>query len=320
MEFRGSCTDLRRADFTEASLQGADFDHAKLQGSRFVRSMMQGTSLADANLTASHLSYARLEGAFLAGAKAVAVSFLETHAQGADFRKADLTASSLTMAQLQGGHFQGANFNNTTLFSVNLYRAFIDVAALKTAELSRVHTHDRFPNLRRRPGRTVLPPVATQGTPDSIDAAGFVQLSARALGGVTGNTRDLILARLQGLDPSTPPTDEQLVGEPPKNSGEDEVKQTRRAKSVKIAEIMCDAADAPFVARGLIFNGRIFNAEMGGGEVIAKLRDTRNCPGARSLNASDLREIRQIEARVNNMRRRQQQAKEPQDPSSDDKD
>ena len=37
------CTDLRGADFAEASLQGANFDHAKLQGSRFVKAMMQGS-------------------------------------------------------------------------------------------------------------------------------------------------------------------------------------------------------------------------------------------------------------------------------------
>jgi hypothetical protein len=78
-----------------------------------------------------------------------------------------------------------------------------------------------------------------------------------------------------------------------------------------LAELMCDPEQAPFVAQGLINNGRLSGAERDGGLLIAKLRDPRSCPGAVGLTEEDFRNIRRIESQVQRLRQRQQNPDAP---------
>jgi AcrR family transcriptional regulator len=258
--------------------------------------MLQGSSLVDANLTASTLSYARLEGASLSGAKAIGGSFLWAQAQGVDFTEADLSAASFLRTQLQGAILGSADISNVAFNQANLYRAFIDKDDLKKALVTRVRADNRFPKLA----------LAKEDAPEKLDQTGYDRLLARAPEGVTGETRDLIIKRLKSLDPSKPADEDQFVSDKGLSWDKEKNDAIRKARFAKLAETMCDGANAPFDARGFIYNGRVLAAEMEGGQLIAKLRDVAHCPGAQGLNESDFREIMRLEAEAREFRKRRE--------------
>ena len=83
--------DLRRANFSRASLGGANLAHANLSGANFERTSLGGTNLQGADFTDAYLG-----GAWLPGARL----------QGADLR----------FAILQGAKLRFARYDETTLW------------------------------------------------------------------------------------------------------------------------------------------------------------------------------------------------------------
>ncbi|QOZ23463.1 pentapeptide repeat-containing protein [Bradyrhizobium sp. CCBAU 51753] len=319
-------TDLRGADFSEAVLHGASFNHANLRGARFARAMMQGAIVDDADLTGAAFTYARLEGASLANANLTATSMFGAQMQGANLDGADLSFGSLLETQLQGATFRGATLANATFRTARLYRAFVNFDDHAGAILIGVNARPVYP-------KTLMPGSVERNNPDlpqTLDAAGFKTLVVRAQERIQSEEiRQVVVARLQVLDPARKADAKQLVSDQLINSDRAANETIRLARAEAINKLMCEADGAPYIARGFIYNGRILGiqdprqseADDPSLRAIATLRGDA-CPGAVGLVASDFRELTKIERQVLRQKRRDREdsaAAPDDDPDDGDK-
>jgi uncharacterized protein YjbI with pentapeptide repeats len=300
-----ACTKLQSADFTEASLQGAIFDHASLQGAVFVRAMLQGASLISTDLSGATLSSARLEGASLSQATLLGTSWLYTQAQGVNLREANLTAAAFLRTQLQGADMRGATLQYAVFNAANLYRASAELP-FEEVILVRVSLSPSFPRLRYRQRRIE---TSADAEPETLDDRGYRTLLDQAVEGVTDSTLILsIRERLYRLDPrrGVDEGDSVLAGSHPLNSDAQRNSELRIKRYQALDVAMCGEANAPFVARGLIYNGRVLGSTMEGGHLIERLRDQATCPGAQGLTPSDYQKLLSIEKQVESLKRQDQ--------------
>jgi len=134
-------SDLRKADFSGAQLQGARLS-GELQGASFLGAQLQGADLIGA-LQGASLTGAQLQGARLSG-ELQGASFLGAQLQGADLIGA-LQGASLTGAQLQGarlsGELQGASLIRAQLQGADLSGAQLQGADLSEAQLQGASLH-----------------------------------------------------------------------------------------------------------------------------------------------------------------------------------
>jgi hypothetical protein len=133
-------------------------------------------------------------------------------------------------------------------------------------------------------------------SPDTLDGTGYDELVRRALEGIEHEqTRALIAKRLKVLDPAMNAGDaRQLVSEHSITSKKETNARVAAQRVKELQQAMCEADDAPFVARGFIYNGRIVGA---GDRTMALVETLRSatCRGAIGLDASDLAELQRIE-------------------------
>ena len=295
-------TNLRGADFSQALMHGAQLNHAKLRGARFVSAMMQGASADKADLTGATFTYARMEGASLVNATLLAASFVATQMQGTDLSEANLSDALLLDAQLQGAKLKGAKLNRAVLRDAGLYRAFVDLDKHQQAIFKGVHARSTFPRsfLLGQRGRERLL------LPEMLDSTGFQILQTRALQGILSDeVRQVVVARLQPLDPSKPPEEGQLVLDRLINSDRDAYQMKFKEWANAIIGLICVPDGAPYIARAFIYNGRIAAlqtrdldmSEDAALRAIATLRDV-SCQGALGLDIKDVRELAKIERQV----------------------
>ena len=311
----GSCddehgTDLRGADFSEALLHGAFFNHANMRGARFARAMMQGVVADDADLTGATFTYARMEGATFVNATLLGASLFAVQMQGADLGGADLSSATIGDAQLQGANLEGAQLDNAMLTGTNLFRAVIDVDDLEdTAIFLRVHGTPTYPR--------ISPPSGPKGrdTPSArtmLDDADYNALVARALERVQNeDVKQALAVRLQPLDPARNTEGGQFPAERRVNSDANNIAKIRAQRVEAIGKLICEPDGAPYIARGLIYSGRIIGLEdksKGFADdpalrIIAMLRGS-GCPGAVGLELSDFRELTRVEHWIVNKKKR----------------
>jgi uncharacterized protein YjbI with pentapeptide repeats len=315
-------TDLRGADFSEALLHSTSFSHAKLRGARFARAMMQGVVLDDADLTGAAFTYARLEGASLANAKLTSASLFSAQMQGANLDGADLSLASFLLTQLQGANLKNATFENAILRNARLYRAFINLDNLKGAMVFATTARPVYPRL-------LVPGSAERSNaalPDKLDAAGFKTLLTRAQERIqSDDIRQVVVSRLQVLDPAKKAEEGQLVSDQPINSDKAANEAVRTARVEAITKLMCEADGAPHIARGFIYNGRIIGmsdqrlseADDPALHAIATLRG-KECAGAVGLDGSDFRELVKLERQVQRMKNRNKGENGDDDDDTDD--
>ncbi|HEY2210165.1 MAG TPA: pentapeptide repeat-containing protein [Bradyrhizobium sp.] len=315
-------TDLRGADFSEALLHGTSFNHAKMRGARFARAMMQGVVLDDVDLTGASFTYARLEGASLVNAKLISASLFAAQMQGANLDGADLSLTSVLQTEMQGANLQSATFTHATFNHARLYRTFVNLDDLNAAIVIASHARPTYPRLLA-PGSADRDNSAV--LPDTLDAAGFKALLARAQERIQNDDiRQAVVARLQVLDPAKKAQDGQLVSDHPIKSDEEANEGARAARAEAISKLMCEADGAPYVARAFIYNGRIIGissqnfslAEDPGLRAIATLRG-KECAGSVGLDGSDFRELARLEKLIERMKNRNKH--ESDDDDDDDK-
>lgn len=312
-------TNLHGADFSQALLHGAQLNHAKLRGARFARALMQGVSADDADMTGATFTYARMEGASLVSATLSAASLLFAQMQGADLSEADLSNATLSEAQLQGANLKKATLTHAILRGTGLYRAFIDL---------KEHNDTIFIGARARPTypRAFLPGRRDRDLlvlPEMLDSVGFKTLQDRALAGILGDeVRQVVLTRLQPLDPSKAAQQGQLVSDTLINSDKAAHQASRTEWENATIDLICEPEGAPHIARGFIYNGRILGlqtrdasaSEDAALRAIATLRGS-SCAGALGLEVNDFRELAKIERQVLNMKGK---AKSEEDDTKDD--
>lgn len=265
---------------------------------------MQGVSADDADMTGATFTYARMEGASLVGATLSAASLLFAQMQGVDLSGADLSNATLSETQLQGANLKEVTLTHAVLRGTGLYRAFIDPNKHKDTIFLFARARPTYPRPflpgRRDHERLVLP--------EMLDSVGFKTLQDRALEEIQGEeVRKVVMTRLQPLDPSKEAQHGQLVSEAPINSDKASYEASRTEWENAMIELICEPEGAPHIARGFIYNGRIFGLQAPGSaanedpalRAIATLREG-SCAGARGLEVSDFRELTKVEHQILN--------------------
>lgn len=135
-------TDLRCADFRQATLTNAKFIHCTLDGADFGGATLKGADFSFAHLAGASLQQARLSGALfdhadlseadLRSARGVGTSFRDARLAGATLRgaalhlgffsDADLEGAQLADARLEGSDFRGARLDGADLRFAVLHR------------------------------------------------------------------------------------------------------------------------------------------------------------------------------------------------------
>lgn len=136
---------LRKVDFTGATLGGAFLNRARLQGAlldganlqdaRFHFAALQGASITGAELQRAHFGDAQLQGADLTGAALQFAQFKNADLTGANLVKANLQDVSFELAHLQAVAFDYADLSRASLRFANLQGASLTSANLQRANL-----------------------------------------------------------------------------------------------------------------------------------------------------------------------------------------
>jgi hypothetical protein len=114
---------LRRADFTGATLDGANFYDADLREAEFVLAQLQGARFFNAQLRGASFARAQLQGAFFDHAQLQGAAFDLAQLQGAAFDSAQLQGALLVEAHLEGAELDGAQLQGATLDGARLQEA-----------------------------------------------------------------------------------------------------------------------------------------------------------------------------------------------------
>jgi uncharacterized protein YjbI with pentapeptide repeats len=269
--------DLRKADFTGAILNAARVQGAKLQGARLVSTRLQGAELQMAELQGAALFMARLEGAKLMGAKL----------QGADLRSVRLQGANLMWAELQGVELQSAELQGANIEQAQLQGALLSEAQLQGASLNKGFLW----LVRGTPkiGLTDLGNFDMDTAPWKDADSTFDQWQNTVLKWLTADEKDLFLKQFKPEWKSEEliPADfwKDALSTPPQG-------EQRKAKLAEfLANLACYSGSSPYVARGLLRNGRM---EATGTQIVTvaeKLRkgksDETACPGVKGFTDQD---------------------------------
>jgi uncharacterized protein YjbI with pentapeptide repeats len=304
--------DLRQADFAGAHLDGADFVQADLRGASFHAATLRGAAFgngaldgadfsdailtgADLNAALQGLNFARadlrgtlfgfavpthLEGAILVGARLDGAVFEAVFLQGADLRCASLVG--VTVASMAGygtsGGLDGANLDGAHLQGAALQGVSLAGASLRQAQLWR-----------------------TTGVPrlDATDATGIDRTTRPLLDEAT-------LRRVSVNHPFQAEQQERLTilatAEAPADATPASIwpaeRPARAALAHALANLICatppDDAEPPkppFVARGLIANGRLAATGPEIGHIATRMKAGQktpsDCPGVAGFTDSD---------------------------------
>jgi len=287
-----SLAQLQDAFFSRTRLQGAQFSLAKLQGAWLVGAQLQGANLGLAQLQGASLRAVQMQGAWLARAQLQGAWLEAAQLQGASLEEVQLQGASLDEAQLQGAELRGAQLQGASLARARLQGASLDRTQLQGAsianaavwrargtpalDLSDLHGID----LRTKPWEQsdAMPstfPIWRDGILKTIPSGGH---------------RDDARERLSPLDPDPEkePKDsnaefwERASSAPP---------QSKERTVAILTDLACSSKGAPYVARGLLRNGRI---EATGSEIAAfaaQLRsgksDPATCLGVKDFTDED---------------------------------
>ena len=294
------CTWLQGATFDLAELQGASFIQARLQGASFSLALLQGANLHSAELQGASLGFARLQGAslvqaqlqgaWLVGAQLQGASLDHAELQGADLEKAQLQGASLQEAQLQGASLQKAQLQGALLVGAQLQGASLDGTQLQGASIANAGVW------RARGG-----PEIDLTDLDGVDRETKPWEQRHVPPSTFSVWRDSVLKavrypdrtreRLSALDPA--PENE------PKNSINAEfwkkassaTPQSKDRTVALLTDLACSRDGAPYVARGLLRNGRMKATGSQIAEVVARLRkgksDQAACLGVKDFTDWD---------------------------------
>ena len=294
------CTWLQGATLDRANLQGASFTGAQLQRASLTKAQLQGALLPGAQLQGSSLPFARLQGAWLVGAQLQGALLHGAELQGATLDRAELQGADLQKAQLQGASLEEAQLQGASLEEAQLQVASLVGAQLQGASLDGTQLQGAS--------------IASAGV---WRARGGPEIDLTDLDGVDPETkpweqhhmkpstfsvwRDSILKairypddtteRLSALDPA--PENE------PKNSINPEFwkkassapPQSKERTVALLTNLACSSNGAPYVARGLLRNGRMEATGSQIAAVAARLRrgksDQAACFGVKDLTDED---------------------------------
>jgi len=124
-------TDMRGAKLLGTDLSGADLRGAKLDGAD-----MSGAVLNGADMTQLDLTQTRLRGVSLVGTKLVQADLSHVHLAGTDISSADLNGANMTGANLAGSTMSRADLSGAILVDADLAGSWLNLANLTGANLT----------------------------------------------------------------------------------------------------------------------------------------------------------------------------------------
>jgi Pentapeptide repeats (8 copies) len=258
-----------------AELQGASLDEAQLQGASLLGAHLQGASLDRAEL------------------------------QGASLDGAELQGASLDVAQLQGASLDEAQLQGATLIEARVWRAR-GRFKVNLADVSKIDPHtmpwetdstfavwrdavlETIPEILRDVFRNIILETKPEILrPDLRDA--FKNSS--------DTLRDNARERLSALDPAAEEPENVITAQfwTDALSGTAHGEEREKQLAAFLADLACLRDAAPYVARGLIENGRLRSTGSQVAAVADRLRkgksDLSACPGVRGFTDDDWAEL-----------------------------
>ena len=304
--------DLRKADFTGAMLNGASFQFAKLQNARFSCesrgtdekglekarwpddgcTWLQGASFFGAQMQGAMLPSARLQGANLAVAKLQGANLNGAQMQGADLSVARLHGADLGELELQGASLYAAKSQGANLGKARLQGATLSKAEMEGTNLTEIYVW----RARGSPKLDLteldeFDPDTKPWEENSATGSNFTIWLDDVLKGIP--TSNEAILRLSGLNPLTrlPDILDKNFWESARSRQQPQGAQREKTLAVFLAGLACSSEAVPYVAQGLIRNGRIEATGMQVRTVADTLRKGRSdpaaCPGVRGLTDED---------------------------------
>jgi hypothetical protein len=284
-------TDMRKADFTGAILDGADLSSGRFDEARFycaTRDSPKCTSLVNATLDNASLKGAKLhdahlEGASLRGAKLHLADLTDAHLQAANLDEAQLHLARLNRSDLRGASLKRSHLHGADLSEAQLEGASLDLAIIWRAKHD--HSGPRFCDLR-----SLIRSASTlneYSQPQRLEVAKVIDAAVRdsSTSLTTKLRKDLEELLKEMSEESGEPDAWQLMGL--EQTVSDDV--FRKDLAAFIGLLGCDPRGAPYIVRGLITNKRLQDLGSYAQDVAAQFRNRKICPGAAGLSDADKR-------------------------------
>ena len=282
------CTSLLNANLAAAQLQNANLSGARMRGANLYQSHLHGANLQDADLKGVALSHAVLAGAYLEEA-----DLRCAHLDNAELQGADLHEAKLEAAWLDNSNFQGANLEEVDLQGANLAAVDFRGASLEGAKVWRVRGWAVVE------GGTNVPKLEfTRLAEVDFDEAPWRSRSTFA------EWHQQILTQLPSenrcydtsfttLDPAAAGANEIIenVFRDAIHTSQTHADEVEQQYADFIGDLACSPALQPYVARGLIANGRFEATGNHIQSIVKKMRKAmtapQECPGVRGFTDED---------------------------------
>jgi uncharacterized protein YjbI with pentapeptide repeats len=273
---------LQGADLTKAQLQDAYLSGAQLQGAKLGLGTLQGAWLAGAKLQGAWLASAQLQGASLENAHLQGAWLSEARLQGASLSKAQMQGASLEEAHLEGALLSGAQLQGSSLDRTHLQGASIANAGVWRArgspEIDFTDLHGIDPETKPWERRDVTAPSTF-----SVWRDGILK--------VIHTHRDEVRERLSALDPAPENEPKNSISAEFWKSASSAPPQSKERTVAFLTDLACSSNGAPYVARGLLRNGRMEAAGSEIAAVAARLRNGKSdeaaCSGVKDFTDED---------------------------------
>ena len=321
---------LRKANFTSASLRGARLIEVQMQGANLTTAdlagaalfqvmlqeavlsgaRMQGASLAVTNLAGAMLSGTRLQGAALDNANLRGASVFAVHLEGASLQNARLEGTLFAGSFMQGARLNRATLDGALVQATQLQGASLDGTSLHAVDLSGTFLWRGHGNIDsfREPfviGRVEFQPAylksTQQGLSESMPWSAEAYRSLRQMLETempSGTLKDAALERIRILECTKDPCDASKKILP---ELKDELRRAEvvegfylEALIVRLGDVICGAPDIEGLT-GMVRNGRIVTTVRKSTDLVDRILGP-TCPVGKLLTAAQKAELEALGA------------------------
>ena len=220
---------LEGAELNYAGLQGASLFGARLHGASLYQAQVQGASLDQAQLQGASLDQARLQGASLESARLQGASLVQTQLQGASLKHARLTSASFDNVYVFRTPIDGVEINDASVDNP-VYEAKYKPSVWTTVSKLTDNVVQKW---------TIV--AIEHGDYEEENEQIEQRLGRLMTGGATAD-EDAAVTKFWLIAAQRAHNNEAYL-------------QDHLAE--RLAELVCSADNAPYVARGLIRNRRL---------------------------------------------------------------
>jgi len=280
------CTQLKDANLLFAQLQGAQLTSSQLEGSELLAAQLQGADLGGTQLQGADLRAAQLQGANLEGAGLEGANLQQAGLEGATLGEAQLQGANLERAQLQGAQF--SHEVETEEGTKNIFVAQMEAASLKGVSMWRASSVS-VPNT----DLTDLEKCDLDKKPWTDQGGGphsFTEWRDSILEQISDH-RGNMEWRLSVLNPSPDNKPQNVIDREICRSVPSKGPEWDRKLAESLGNLACSSSSAPYVARGLLTNGRIESTRAHAMTIAERMQkgrpDLTACPGVAGFTDQD---------------------------------